>query len=410
MKLRLLALVLAAAGACAAHAQTAPAPAASAPTLRPQIAPPLQAAQKALLEKDYPAALQHLQAAAAVADRTPYETYLVERMRALAAAGVRDVPQTLQALEAALATGQTEPELRGPLMDQASNAAYALKDYARAASWANRALDNGVTAAVTRLRLAQSLYFQGQHPAAAQVLADLATQQRGAGERPGEPQLRLQASNYAKMNDEAGYVRTLEALLAQFPKPEIWADRLSRLSGQPGFDERLAIDALRLGHRVQAWATPGPWLALADSAQRAGFVAEARQVVEAGFERGVLGQGAQAAEHQALRQRLQRQFQADPAPDPKAAAGREPGLLFNTGWDLYTRGQAADGITLMQQAVQRGVPKQADDARLRLATALAAAGRADEARPLLVALRDGGARDGLADLARLWLLQITPRS
>jgi hypothetical protein len=44
------------------------------------------------------------------------------------------------------------------------------------------------------------------------VLVDLATRQRGAGEKPGEPQLRLQAANLAKLNDTAGYARTLEEI------------------------------------------------------------------------------------------------------------------------------------------------------------------------------------------------------
>lgn len=413
MKLRTLALSLAlplavAAGTAAAQSP-APAPA-PAPTLRAEIAPSLQAAQKALNERQFDEALRQLALAAAVPGRTPYESYVIDRFSVLAASGVRDMKRALESAESALASPHLEPELRGPLMDQASNAAYGLKDYERSVLWARRALDNGVTAAFTRLRLAQALYLLGQHPAAAQVLSDLASRQRTAGEKPGEPQLRLQASNLAKMNDDAGYAAVLEDLLAQYPKPEIWADRLSRLTRQPGFDERLMLDALRLGQRAQAWTTPEAVTALAERAQRAGFVAEARQVVEAGFERGILGQGPDTAEHQALRQRLHRQLQADPAPDPKAAAGRDPATAFAIGWDLHSRGQVADGISLMQLAVQRGLPRQADDARLRLAVALVAAGRTDDARPMLLALRDGGARDGLADLARLWLLQIGPRS
>lgn len=411
MKLRFLALLLALAST-SVLAQTAPAPAAAAsgPTLRAEITPAMLAAQKALGEKNYDEAMLHIKAAQAVPGRTPYEAYAIDRFRALAAAGQRDMAQALEAYEAVLASPFLEAELRGPLMEQAANAAYGLKDWPKAALWGRRALDNGVGSTGARLRLAQSLYFQGQFPDAAATLADLAARQRAAGERPAEPQLRLQAANFAKLGDDAGFARTLEEMLAQAPKPELWADRLSRLSSQPGFDDRLALDVLRLGQRAQAWTTAEPLVALADGAQRAGFVAEARQVVETGFERGLLGQGAKAAEHQALRQKLQKQLQADLAPDIKAAAGRDAAYQFNTGWDLYTRGQAADGIALMQQALQRGLNKQADDARLRLATALAGAGRADEARPLLTALRDGGARDGLADLARLWLLQIAPRS
>lgn len=411
MKLRSLALVLAVASvSVGAQTPAAPAAAASGPTLRAEITPAMLAAQKALGEKKYDEAMQHLRAAQAVPGQTPYEAYAIDRFRALASAGLGDMPQALQAYEAVLASPFLEPELRAPLMEQAANAAYGLKDWAKAALWGRRAVEQGASGTGTRLRLAQALYFQGQHAEAATVLNDLATRQRGSGEAASESQLRLQASNHAKLNDEAGYAATLELLLARFPKPEIWADRLSRLSSQAGFDDRLALDALRLGQQVKAWTTPEPLLALADAAQRAGFVAEASRVVETGFERGVLGQGAKAAEHQALRQKLQKQLQADLAPDAKAAAGRDAAYQFTTGWDLASRGQAADGIALMQQALQRGLPKQADDARLRLAGALAAAGRADEARPLLTALRDGGAKDGLADLARLWLIAITPRS
>jgi hypothetical protein len=397
---RCLAAVLMLVGA-SALAQTQPAA-----SIRPEVAPALQAAQKAINEKNFEEAMRQVNSAAAVPGLTPYESYVAQRFRALAADSLRDMKLALDSYAAVLDSPFLEAELRGPFADRASNAAHALKDYDAAVRWGRRALEGGVNTTVARLRLAQALYFQNQHPAAAEVLTELAARQRAASEKPAESQLRLVASNAARMNDDAAYVRALDDLLALYPKPEVWADRISRLMRMSGFDDRLTLDALRLGHQVRAWTSPEPWMALAENAQRAGFVAEARQVLEAGFERGVLGQGAKAAEHKALRERIQKQFQADVAPDPKAAAGRDAAYQFNTGWDLASRGQATEGIALMQQGVQRGLPRQADDARLRLAGALVAAGRAEEARPLFAALRDGGAKDGLADLARLWLIQI----
>jgi hypothetical protein len=395
------ALVLAFALAAATAAAQTPA------TLRPEIAPALQAAQQALADKRFDAALAQLRLADAVPGKTPYETYLVERMRFLAAVSQRDAPLALQAVEAALATEQAEPDLRATLMDQASNTAYGLKDYERTVRWARRAIEAGAPGATTRLRLAQALYLQGEHPAAAQTLAELATRQRAAGELPGEPQLRLQASNLLKLNDEASYTRVLEDLLAAYPQPGVWADRLVRLVRQPGFDARLLIDALRLGERQGAWTEADARIELAELALQAGFVHEARGVIESGFAQGALGQGAQAAAHQALRQRVQRQAEADRAaapPDAAALAGRDAAFGFATGWNLYTAGRTAEGITLMTQAVQRGLPRQGDDARLRLATALLASGQTTPARAIFEALRDGGHRDGLGDLARLWLL------
>ena len=65
------------------------------------------------------------------------------------------------------------------------------------------------------------------------------------------------------------------------------------------------------------------------------------------------------------------------------------------------------GIPFPEQGIADVV---ADEARLRLASALAANGKTDQARTLLTTLRDARHADGLSDLARLWLLQITPRS
>ncbi len=387
----------------AALAQGAPA------TLRPEIAPPLVAAQKALGDKQFDEALAQLRAADAVAGKTAYETYLVERLRFVAAAGKRDAPLALRSIEAALATGQAEPELRATLMDQASNTAYGLKDYERTVQWARRAIEAGATGSVTSLRLAQALYFQGQHPAAGQALDALATRQRAAGEAPGEPQLRLQASNLLKMNDDAGYAGVLEDLLLAYPKPAVWSDRLARLSRQSGFDDRLMLDLMRLGQRVQAWETPQAQAELVELALQAGFVNEARGYLDAAYAKGLLGQGPDAARHQTLRQRVQSLSAADRAagaPDARALAARDAAFVFSTGWDQYTAGRQPEGLALMQQAVQRGLSKNPDDARLRLAGALAASGQTEPARAMLIAVRDAGHRDGLSDLARLWLLQV----
>ncbi len=394
----------------AALAQTgapAAAAAAAAATIRPEIAPPLQAAQKALNDKQFAQALQHLAQAETVPGRTDYETYLVERLRFLAAAGLRDVPATLKALEAALATGQAEAELRPTLMDQASNAAYALKDYDKTVLWARRALEAGASGDNTRLRLAQALYLQGQHPQAAQVLSELDTRQRSSGQKAGEPQLRLQASNLLKMGDEAGYARVLENLLLVAPKPDLWADRLARLLKQPGFDEALTLDLFRLSRRVGAFATADADLEFADLALRAGYPAEAGRALEAGRGAGRLGAGGREVPP-ALSAALDRALAAERAagtPNADELLARDTRLAFNTGWALYTDGRGEPGLALMRQAVARGVA-QPERARLRLAHALAERGDVAGARAELTAVRDAARADGTADLARLGLIAL----
>lgn len=404
-----VAAVLLAVGACCHSGDTwaqTPPPAAEAPTLRPEIAPPLQAAQKAINDKDFATALQQLQAAEQVAGRTPFETYVLERLRFLAAAGQRDTPGALKALEAALATGQVEAELKATLMDQASNAAYALKDYDKTVHWARQALAAGATADITRLRLAQALYLQGQHAPAAQVLAELATQQRAAGQVPTEPQLRLQASNLLKMGDEAGYARVLEGpdragaqarALGRPPGPPAAPAELRRGADARPVPPEPACRCLRHHRGGSAARRPGAARRLSGRSEGG-----ARRR----FRGRPAGPGPQAAQHQALRDKATKAAVADAAgstSDGPALLARDPALALAAGWAQFTAGQRDAGLALMRQAVQKAPQPRL---QLRLAEALRTAGDTAAARTALTAARDAAATDGTSDLARLALLSL----
>ena len=412
IRLTCLAVLAAATVLPPARAQTPPAPAASAPTVRAEMGPPLQAARQALTEKQFDEAQRQLDLAAAMADKTSYETYVIERMRVFTAAGRHDTEGLFKAVEAVLATGEADAQARTDLMNEASNAAYAIKDYERTVSWAQRYVDAGGSAPNARLRMAQAWYLLGKHEPAARTLDELAELQRAAGQKPAEAQLRLQASNLAKLNDVAGYGRVLERLAADYPKPEYWTDLMGRALRQPGFDERLRIDALRLGLAAQALPEAGFYVELAERALAAGFITEAQRVLDAGFASGKLGQGSDAAEHKALQQRVAKQAEADRpaagaanAASAAAAPGRSGQAVFNSGYDLFAAGQAGEGIALMEQGLQRGIQRNPDDARLRLGAAYVLTGNAAKAKELLTPLRSAGKADGLSDLARLWLIR-----
>lgn len=401
------ALVLSAATPDLALAQNPPA--AEAPSLRPEIAPPLQAAQKAINDKDFAAALQQLQQAEQVAGRTAFETYVLERLRFQAAAGLRDVAGVLGALEAMFATEQVEPELRAPLMDQASNAAYALKEYDKAISWANRAIDAGAKSDITWLRLAQVLHFRGRHQEAAGTLADLSARQVAAGQVQSVAQVKLRVSVYRSLKEESGYRSALEELIALEPKSGYWEERLALVMRQPGFDEALTIDLFRLSRHVGAFATAEADLEYADLALRAGFPAEAKAAIEVGYAAGRLGQGAHAGTHQALRDKATKAALADAAagaPDAAALLARDPALALAAGWAQFTGGQRDAGLALMRQAVQKAPQPRL---QVRLAEALRVAGDAPAARAALTAARDAATGDGASDLARLALLSLQGR-
>lgn len=330
--------------------------------LRPEIVKPLQAAQQSIQAGDYGSALASLRAADAVADRTPYENYLLERLRASAAVGAGETAVAMRASEALLASGRLPDAEQLPILQSLASAAYAAKDYAQALVWAER-------------------YFH----------------QGGAG----EPMLRRVAASYANLGDDGGYTATLEKLLVHHPKKAYWADRLARLAAQPGFANRLQLDLYRLKRATGTLQEAAEFVLMAQLALQSGLPGEARQVIEAGYAAGRLGSGPDATRHQRLLDLAARQANED-AKTLRAAVtvGTAEGLVAS-GQALVSVGQVDRGIELIEQGLAKGGLKRPDEARLHLGQAYLQGARKAMAVETFKAIR---AADGLGDLARLWAL------
>ena len=254
-------------------------------------------------------------------------------------------------------------------------------------------------------------HLNGAFGEAAQVLDELLASQRAAGRPPAPKQFELHASAFHKAGDAAGHARIVETMLATQPTPALWADRLSRLAAAPGFDARHLIDVLRLGLTVKAWTDAAPFVQLAELALGAGFVHEARQVVDAGFAEGVLGVGADAAAHAKLRERIARQVETDhrdaSTAGAAAAAGKDGPTLFSNGYHQYTAGRIEPGLALMEQGLQRGMAQRSGEARLRLGMAYARSplpAHRVRAKEVLESMTGQADSRTAAELSRLWLL------
>src|SRR6266853_3265923 len=98
-------------------------------TVRPEIGKPLQAAQELLKESKYKDALAKVREADAVGDRTPYENYILDRMRGTAAAGAGDDATAVKSFEAVLSSGRLQTAEKLPILEATANASYRAKDY-----------------------------------------------------------------------------------------------------------------------------------------------------------------------------------------------------------------------------------------------------------------------------------------
>ena len=264
-------------------------------SLGPEVGRILQGAQELMKAHKPKEALAKVREADALADKTPFESYVVERMRAAAAAGAGDIQAAIQAFEAVIASGRLpQPELL--TMTQAlAGSYYRNKDYPKAIVWGARYFKEGGTDPQLRLMLIHSYYQNDDFEQAAQeALSDIQADEK-AGKAPPEDRLQLLANCYLKQNDVNRYAWALEKLVAHYPKKEYWADLIARTQRKPTFADRLALDVFRLRLATGNLVAPEDFMEMAQLALQAGYPAESRQALEQGYRNGVLGNAPRAA-------------------------------------------------------------------------------------------------------------------
>jgi len=404
----LLAAALAAPGAWAQAAAPAPAAAASGPTLRPETAKPLAAAQEAVRAGKYADALARIAEAEAVPGLSPYEQYIVLRLKGPALFGSGDQAGALAVFEQVVASALLPADDKNSLTETTIKLALQLKQYERAAGMMKTYLANrGPNAEIANL-YPQVLSQLGDHAGViAQLLPRVAAD--AAANRPTpEATLRLLASSQAQVKDSVGYLDTLGRLAGSTGKTEYWDELINRTVRKDGFaDERLRLDVYRL-RQVVGIALEGDEIGdMAYRANQAGLPAEAQALLEAGYKAGLLGKGPNAAADQKLRESATKAAAQDRATlaDSEAAAlkAANGNALYGLGMALSSAGAHERGLALISQGVAKGGLRRPDDAQLHLGEVALRAGKTDQAKAAFAAVKG---TDGAADLARLFTLWI----
>ena len=372
--------------------------------IRRSLAKPLSEAQDRLKEKKYAEALAALSEADKVTDKSPYEEFVTEQLRATAALNLGDLQTAERSYDVMLHSTRLSPHDRTAIDGNMTIAFFKAKDYAHAATWGKRyRTDAGDDPRIGDVAI-NAMYLAEDYAGATSALKDETQAAEKAGQPVTEDRYKLLASSQLKAKDELGYQATLEKLVAHYPSSDYWSDLISRVRRRPGFADRLSIDVLRLQRAVGVLTAREDYVEYVSEALEAGFPAEAKQVVDQGFGQRVLGSGADAARDAKIQSQANRQAKEDAqAGDavPKGAKGGQ--ALFNTGLERVFLGKFATGIPLMKQGIADGAIKYPEDARLRLGMAEASAGQKGDARQTLASV---AGTDGTSDLARLWLIHL----
>jgi hypothetical protein len=395
--LRLLTATLLAAGALTA---------AQAQGIRPEVGRPLQAASDLLKAGKAREALAEARKADAVAGKTPAEQLVIDRMKGAAAQRAGDTATTIAAFESVYE--RTSGAEKAQMAEQIAFAFSQQKNNAKASEWVAKARAAGANSASLNQLAA---FLQGASGDYSQILRDAQAAVAAAekdGRRPGEDDLLRLADAARRMNNNAVYSNTLEKLVVYYPKKDYWSAHLASIQRKPGFSDRLALDVQRLKLANGLMTKADEYMELAQLALQAGLPVEAKAIVDKGYAAGVLGTGEQAARHQRLKDLVLKS-------EAESAAGLEKNIadaqslkegneLVKFGTVLSSMGQHDRAVQLIEQGIAKGSLKRPDDARLRLALALAANPKT-KAKGLQT-LRAVGGSDGTADIARLYAVSM----
>jgi hypothetical protein len=410
-----------------AHAQKAPMPAAatsgqSAPTpatgaaamppadsVRPELFKLLDpTAIKPLMEaKNYTEVQSRITQADAVPNRTPYEEYVLNRMKLSLASATSNDQQAMAALEAIITSERLKGAEQAEFINALANYYYNGKNYPKAIEWFKRYQKDSPTPEKVRPSLVRAYYLSNDFAATKTELLPIIAASEAAGKAPSQEDLRLLASAAIKMKDDATYLLALEKLAAFYPTDEILADLLNRgVSRKAGFDPQTnMINVYRLEATAVKTMGADEYVDLAELSLAAGFPTEAKKAMDAGFAANVLGTGANAAKHKALRDKATKGAADDAkniaAGEASAAKAKTGAGLVNLGWAYATMDQYDKGIGLIQQGIAKGGLKAPEEAKLRLGMAQARGGKKADAIATFQTIKGGA---GAGDLAKYWIL------
>jgi len=352
-------------------------------------------------------ALAKVREAEAVKDKTPFETYMVERVRGQAAAAAGEASVAAQAFETVAGLPAAPAGEKLQFLAAAAGQRYAAKDYRKAAELAVRYFKEGGADKSVRTIYIQALYLANDFARAArELLADIQSGEQ-TGRRPSEEQLQLLANAYLKQKDMGGYSAALEKLVAYYPKRDYWLAAIHNITSLPGFSDRFALDIGRLKLATGTMHTAAEYVETAQLSLQAGFPAEAKKIVDRGFAAGVLGTGPEAERHRRLKDMTIRSLAEDTKTlgqeDAQAAAAKDGTVLINIGYNYVLHGRADSGLGTMEQGMRKGGLKRLDDARLLLGQAYHLAGQDQKA---IQTFKTVHGTDGAAALARLWIVYL----
>lgn len=385
-------------GFAAAQAQTE--------SVRPEVGKLLKDASALIKSGKHKDALAKVREADAIGNRTSGENYAIEGMRIAAASGAGDADSMVKAFDAMKGSGRLGQAAQLSMMESIAGTYLRNKENGKALSWAQRYFKEGGNSATMKHVLTNAQYLSGDMSAIIRETLDDVTADEKAGRTPPADKLNLLLNASSRAKDANAESFALEKLLTYYPKKEYWADVLGRVQQKKTFSDRFSLDIYRLKLATGNMRDANDYMEMAQLAAQAGNPDEGKFVVDKGLAAGVLGQGAEGARHKRLLDLMVKKSAeaklALPGAQAAASSAKDGNALISLGLGYAFRGDAAKGVQVIEQGIDKGNLKRPEDAKLYLGIAQSMAGDASKAQ---ATWRSVKGNDGATDLARLWAVQ-----
>ena len=366
-----------------------------------EVAKPLSDAQKAMQTGDYATALTDIKTAQGVADRTPYDDYLINSFLAQVYVGQKDYANADAPMEAAADSPALPDEQKKATFSNAFQLAMFSKHYQKAIGYgtqlqAMNALDYR---GYTNMAIA---YYYVQDNANAQKYAQMAIDgAKAAGQAPDENMMKIVMNGALAQKDSAGVQSSLESLATQYNQADSWGKLADLALNSKGIKDLDELYILRFKNMFPDVMNGQDYQALASIANLLGYATEAYNVLQKGISAGKLtaSQGGptytQAKNGAAIDSRSLSQIAASAE---KAKTGEQDIKLAEDYWGY---GRYADAEAAARRAMSKGGLKDAGEGHMLLGMVLVMQNKYDEAIQTLSQVQGSPAR--AAD-AHLWTL------
>jgi outer membrane protein assembly factor BamD (BamD/ComL family) len=371
------------------------------------LAKPLKAAQDALQAKKYPDALAKLKEAESNPKKTPYDEHVINVLAGSAYAHTNDYQSAEKAFEAQVNDGFTDQQDLPRIVKATAQINYQLKSYDKAIEYGNKAIKGGFGDEEINIIVGQSYYLKSDWKGTIGFFKPIVDADIKAGRTPKDQSLQLMMSACVKLDDADCTTKSLEKLVAYYPKPDYWKDLLYTLQQDKTLtqSEKSTLQLYRLMSEVDVLARADDYTEMAQLAMEQGSPGEAQAILEKGFQKGVFADQRTKDKNQRLLDQAKKAAVADQTTLPKFESDAKSAPTgdkdVGVGLAYLGYGQYDKASDLLSQGLSKGGVKSEPEAHLLLGIAQLKAGHKDEAVKSFHAVKGDLA---LERLANLWWL------